>query len=216
MRGRRGFYKTNEVVRDREGRRLWENRHTGLTAYERGGALYNSESGELICAVSEAGKKGWTLKRAEFDPAEEFRNVELPRYGEACIVLIFPPEGLDFPVVRFIKGTSGYYLIGLENNRDMSFQLKEILDRIRRNGKVGVKRGEGNGKSESEPESEQKSNQKSNQESKQKSKQKSKMRGSGVSRPKPKSGRAEPGLEPNGSMDEYTARVRKAFRRVVG
>ena len=127
MRGRNGFYKTSEVERDRRGRKLWVNKHTKEIAYEQRGMLYSTRDNSYLCTVSEAKDKGWTLKRAEFDPAKEFKDTGIPRYGEACLVLIFPPEGFDFPVVRFAKGTSGYHLITIDCKREVTHELKELF-----------------------------------------------------------------------------------------
>ncbi len=126
MRGRHGLYKTDEVERDHKGRKLWINKHSGDIAYEQGGALYSRRDNHYICSTREASEKGWTVKRVEFDPAKEFKDTGIPRYGEACIVLIFPSEGLNFPVVKFLKGTAGYYLVTLDN-KDVTHELREAL-----------------------------------------------------------------------------------------
>ena len=124
MRGRRGFYHTDEVEVDHRGRRLWVNKATEEVAYEEGRNLFSTKDGKHLCTIDEARQsKNWTVKRKVFDPTKEFANVPPPKYGEDCVVLIFPPEGFEFPVVRFVRGGARYYLITLDG-REVSEELK--------------------------------------------------------------------------------------------
>ena len=124
MRGRRGFYHTDEIETDHRGRRLWENKVTEEVAYEENRNLFSMKDRKYICTVDEAREsKNWTLKRKVFDPSKEFANVPMPKYGEDCVVLIFPPGDFDFPIVKFMKGGTSYYLITLDG-REVSEELK--------------------------------------------------------------------------------------------
>jgi len=110
MRGRSGFYTTDEPERDRRGRKLWMNKHSGEIAYESNGMLFNVKTNELECTVREAKDKGWTVKKMVFDPYKEFGEV-MPEQGRDFIVLIFPPDDFDFPVVQVIRAGTGFKLI---------------------------------------------------------------------------------------------------------
>ncbi|RLI79368.1 hypothetical protein DRP05_04210 [Archaeoglobales archaeon] len=127
MRGRNGFYKTDEVERDSRGRKLWENKHTGQIAYEANGALYSSKG--LECTVSEAPEKGWIVKKKVFDPEKEFGGSK-PRPGVDFAVLVFPPDDFDFPVVSVIRGGAGFWLMTLDG-REVSQELESAFRRRR-------------------------------------------------------------------------------------
>jgi len=138
MRGKKGPYKLNEVLRDHKGRKLWEHETTGAIAYEYNGALYDAETNEAVCLVREAKDRGWKPKRAEFDPQKEFPD-GLPTPMRDYRILIFPPDGTDIPVIELLPPRAPartYKFVpldreGLKESDELTKVLKEYLRRMR-------------------------------------------------------------------------------------